>query len=352
MLKKNKWNIILSNLIILLPMVAGLIFWDQIAPKVPDQGKFFFVVGIPLLMLALQWLCILFTCFDKKNKDQNPKIIGLMMWLVPMINCFCLGTLYVGLSGDAGNIAGVTFMLMGIMFVIIGNFMPKCKQNSTMGIKLKWTLESEENWNATHRVAGKVWTIGGLLFMLLVFLPVKYLVAGLIAPLAVMVLIPTIYSYCYYKKQQAEAENDIAPYKMPKSLNKVKWGSLVTVGLVLVFCVVIMFVGKFNVTCGEENITIEADFAQDLTVEYADVEAIEYRPEGTPGVRIYGFGTPKLNMGYYENEEFGTYTRYTCGTNSGCVVLWTEDGVIVISGNDAAETKAIYDTLVGKGVGQ
>ena len=47
--------------------------------------------------------------------------------------------------------------------------MPKCRQNYTMGIKLPWTLADEDNWNRTHRMAGYVWTAGGILMLIVGF---------------------------------------------------------------------------------------------------------------------------------------------------------------------------------------
>ena len=52
---------------------------------------------------------------------------------------------------------------MGLVFIIIGNYLPKCKQNYTVGIKLPWTLNSEENWNKTHRLAGYVFMLCGIM---------------------------------------------------------------------------------------------------------------------------------------------------------------------------------------------
>ncbi len=87
MLKKNKSRIIISSIIILLPMIFGLIMWD----KLPDtmtthwgadgnadgfSGKVFAVFGLPAITLILHFVCLSFTLFDKKQKEQNPKALG------------------------------------------------------------------------------------------------------------------------------------------------------------------------------------------------------------------------------------------------------------------------------------
>jgi uncharacterized membrane protein len=75
--------------------------------------------------------------------------------------------------------------------------LPKCKQSHTIGIKLPWTLESEENWNKTHRFAGKLWVVCGLLVLALSFWGNIYVMLGITL---LMVFVPTIYSYIIYRK--------------------------------------------------------------------------------------------------------------------------------------------------------
>ena len=68
-----------------------------------------------------------------------------------------------------------------------------------MGVKLPRTLNSEENWNRTHRLAGVLWVLGGAAFLAATFLKLWNIwVFGVI--LAVMVLVPVFYSYGLYRK--------------------------------------------------------------------------------------------------------------------------------------------------------
>ena len=89
---------------------------------------------------------------------------------------------------------------MGVIFLVTGNYLPKCRQNYTIGIKLPWTLDDEENWNYTHRLAGKLWMIGGVLIILLGFQTVVPPMAVSLTIMVVMTMIPAIASYLYYKK--------------------------------------------------------------------------------------------------------------------------------------------------------
>jgi uncharacterized membrane protein len=75
--------------------------------------------------------------------------------------------------------------------------MPKCRQSYTIGIKLPWTLNSEENWNKTHRAAGVVWVLAGIVTIIAGFFNIIPL---MIAALAVSAIFPVIYSFTLYKK--------------------------------------------------------------------------------------------------------------------------------------------------------
>ena len=98
------------------------------------------------------------------------------------------------------SIEKLLFPIMGLAFAALGVYMPKLKQNYFAGFKLPWTLENVDNWNATHKIAGKVWLYGGVIqfFAGMVFSSVASFVIFFIA-MVVMVLVPTIYSYRMFK---------------------------------------------------------------------------------------------------------------------------------------------------------
>jgi len=99
------------------------------------------------------------------------------------------------------NVPMIISMLVGIMFIIVGNYLPKCRQSYTMGIKLPWTLNDEGNWNATHRVGGWVWTFCGVAMLVTAFLGIFWILIGV---MLIAVVVPTIYSYLYYRKHMKD----------------------------------------------------------------------------------------------------------------------------------------------------
>ena len=100
----------------------------------------------------------------------------------------------------SGNITKILLPIIGMAFALMGWFMPKLQQNYFAGFKLPWTLENVDNWNETHKVAGKVWFYGGLAQAIATFiLPTE---AGLIiffGIVLIMIIIPTVFSYRMFK---------------------------------------------------------------------------------------------------------------------------------------------------------
>jgi uncharacterized membrane protein len=208
MIKKNLKVLIITSIIILLPMLAGLILWNQLPEQVPFHwnaageidgwaSKAMAVFVPSAAMLALQCLCVLVTSTDPKKQNHPEKVKVLVLWLIPLITVFISALMYVSALGGSVRMEMLMPILLGLLFVAIGNYMPKCKQNYTIGIKIPWTLASEENWNRTHRLAGWVWVGGGVVMLLSGFLGIFWLT---LVPAVIMVAVPLIYSYILHKK--------------------------------------------------------------------------------------------------------------------------------------------------------
>jgi uncharacterized membrane protein len=92
-------------------------------------------------------------------------------------------------------------MILGLVFIVLGNLMHSLKQNYFFGLRLPWTLENENNWRKTHQYASKIWVVGGLFIVITgLILPLKSAMSALFVTVLFMVLIPSIFSYRYFKK--------------------------------------------------------------------------------------------------------------------------------------------------------
>ncbi len=208
MIKKHWKVLLITSVVILLPVLAGAILWNQLPQQMPTHwnaagevdgwsSKPFAVFGLPLILLAAQWLCTLGTGADPKKHNHPKKIVHLVLWIIPVLSVVLHAVTYAVALGKEVRMEVVMPVLVGLLLAIIGNYLPKCKQNYTIGIKIPWTLNSEENWNRTHRFAGRIWVVGGIAIMLTgffggvwIFLPIVLL----------MVLAPLIYSYLLHRK--------------------------------------------------------------------------------------------------------------------------------------------------------
>lgn len=211
-LKKNLKTIIITSLITILPIFAGLVMWDRLPDKLPTHWNFsgeidswsskpFAIFFIPLFMLAMHLICTVSTSIDPKNQGVNSKIFTLVLWVCPVLSLLCMTATYAAALGYDVRVEFIIPLFMGVIFLIIGNYLPKCKQNYTIGIKIPWTLNDEENWSKTHRFAGLVWTACALVVIIGAFFK-KAVVFTTFVPIAVMVLAPMIYSYIYYRKHR------------------------------------------------------------------------------------------------------------------------------------------------------
>lgn len=213
MRKYSRMQLIITSIVILIPIVIGLLLWNKLPERMvihwngsgePDgwSSKGFAVFGLPLILFAAHWIAIFFTTHDPKNKNQNSKLFDIIILLMPITSLeFCSATYAIAMGRDV-NINFLASIFLGIVFILVGNYLPKCKQNYTIGIKIVWTLNDEENWNKTHRFAGKLWVIGGVVLLATVFISAESFLYVLLPLALIMVLVPILYSYLYDRKQQ------------------------------------------------------------------------------------------------------------------------------------------------------
>lgn len=358
MIKNHKGNAIISSIVILLPILFGLAMWNQLPANMTSHWggdgvadgsapKAFMVFGMPLILLAIHWLCLVLTSLDKRSAKQNPKIVTLIYFIIPVASLVIHSFIYSVALEKEWDVSAFLPLLIGALFVYIGNYLPKTIRNRTMGIKLRWTMGNDENWNKTHRLGGQLWFWGGLVIMVSALLPIKITIAVVLVIVFVSVIVPTIYSYSIYKKHKAEGV-EYEPVFDKKGDKLAIWISAVMVPLILVAVAVVMFTGNIEVYYSETDFQIVASYMDDLTVHYKEVETIEYRESFDVGVRDMGFGSPRLSAGTFKNEEFGRYTLYAYTGGKGAVVLKKGDDVLVIIGKTAEQTRAIYDTIAAK----
>ena len=107
-----------------------------------------------------------------------------------------------------------------------------------------------------------------------------------------------------------------------------------------------MFCGDIRFVYTEDKLMVDTNMYSDYVLSYDSMDTVEFREGNVPGLRVGGFGSFRLLMGFFENDEFGTYTRYTYTNADSGIVITVGEKILVISGKDPAETQAIYQSLV------
>ena len=138
---------------------------------------------------------------DPKRSQQMDDIFYLNMGVLTNLFLTCISMVILYVTVHPGfPIEKVLFPLLGVSFAILGWFFPKFSQNYFAGFKLPWTLENENNWNETHKMAGKVWLVCGS-FQVIAGILLSAIPSFIIffANVIVMVLVPTVFSYRMFK---------------------------------------------------------------------------------------------------------------------------------------------------------
>lgn len=201
-------TMIITSIICLIPFLISIIFYnslpDQVATHFDFQGrpdgyssKIFAAFGLPSFMLIINIILNFFLDNDPKKANVSKTINTITKWIIPVLAIVmqCLTVAYA--VGKNINISIVVSIFVGMLFMIIGNYLPKCKQNYTVGIKTPWTLNNEEVWNKTHKIAGYLWVIGGFIITISSFIGIEHITFWVFV---IIGFFPIIYSYVLYKK--------------------------------------------------------------------------------------------------------------------------------------------------------
>ncbi len=213
-MKINKKELLATALVCLLPVLAGAVLYPHLPETMATHWgidgaangwmpRAAAVFGLPVFLLAIHLICVYALGHDPKRGNMSGVLCTLTMWICPALSLLC-GTVTLGAGlGHEMHISTVVPVFMGLLFLILGNYLPKIRRNLTVGIKLPWTLASEENWSRTHRIAGFLWVLAGLATLAVTLLGAWS--SGLFFALLVLTAgIPTLYSYCYYRRHERE----------------------------------------------------------------------------------------------------------------------------------------------------
>lgn len=202
-------------IIVILPFIYLAYIWNDLPKKVPihwngegeidGYGDKVSLILIPILLSLLTYvILILIPIIDPKGKIKNmgEKYESIKFILIFFMSFLALFILYSSHSQTITN-PNILFILIGFLFVFLGNYMKTIKPNYFIGIRTPWTLENETVWKRTHKLAGIMWFLAGILIIILSLILGKRLNRILFIVITLIIsIVPIIYSYIQFKKQE------------------------------------------------------------------------------------------------------------------------------------------------------
>lgn len=199
-MKKINWKMLVITCIVsILPIFIGLYFYSKLPESIaihfdinnnPDNyfPKAVFVFGMPIMMVLLQTFACIINDLSDKYKEANKKATTVFKWIIPILSI----TMYVmTVSYSLGNsidIRKVVMIILGIIFIVMGNYLPKTKGNSITKIHIK----NENVLNKVNRFSGYMLILNGILFIVsTLFEPIVSVV------ILVLMILESLGLYCY-----------------------------------------------------------------------------------------------------------------------------------------------------------
>lgn len=205
--------IFISSFMSLSPMIICIFIYNKLPYKLPIHfdlngnitnysNKFIVCILLPIVLCILNIVLISVTKHDPKKYNHNKKIKSILPFIIPLLSIIMTSlSIFIGLGKDI-NAVTIIISCISFLFLIIGNYLPKIKQNYTIGIRTPWTLNDKDNWHKTHRFSSKVWSIFGIINIIIALIYTQISPYLFISSLIFACISPILYSFIYYKKHK------------------------------------------------------------------------------------------------------------------------------------------------------
>lgn len=185
-----------------LPDQVGLHFGADMKPnRMGPKSELWSTTSIMMGIALVGYLIVTNLAYlDPKNQNLQSvaKIDKIGLLVVALMSCLSCFIIY---SAYTGFIANTLTIILGVFMAILGNLMQNIKPNYFIGMRMPWTLDNENNWRKTHQFGSKVWVAGGLIIILasIFTTPDRVMTYVFLPVVLLMVILPGIYSYRYFK---------------------------------------------------------------------------------------------------------------------------------------------------------
>lgn len=196
-----------------IPFIYLAYIWNSLPESVPMHydingkidryGSKTELVLVALMLPALTYVVMqIVPLIDPKKQisKMGNKFFSLKFTLVTFMSIIATYILYTTKNPGAMS-NNIVYMLIGGLFIVLGNYMKTIKANYFVGIRTPWTLENTEVWKKTHAMSSYLWIAGGIVIILgSLFFTAKTAFYFVMASTAIVSIGSILYSYLTYKK--------------------------------------------------------------------------------------------------------------------------------------------------------
>lgn len=199
-----------------LPLLMVVLVYRQLPDMVPLQwtngairyGEKWKLLPVSCLSILLGVGMPLLARIDPRKQNYEKfegAYIGVQIIILLLMTCMMFFSVFESLYPGRISINKVVYGILGLVFILVGNLLPKLKSNFFMGIQTPWTLSNETVWNKTHRLSGKLFVAGGILILACTFLLLdRFLFWSCMSVIFCITLIPMVMSYIWYRQEIQE----------------------------------------------------------------------------------------------------------------------------------------------------
>ncbi|MBC7324190.1 MAG: SdpI family protein [Moorella sp. (in: Bacteria)] len=195
-------------------LAAGIILYPYLPDLVPAHwnvrgevdnyfNRFWGAFALPLMTGGI-YLLMLFIPYLDPKRENYPRFDrayrAVRLGLVIFMAALYATTLVVALGGPAALVARFVPLAVGLLFILIGNYLPQARHNYFFGVRTPWTLASEEVWRRTHRFSGYAFILAGIVFIIAAFLPPPANFVLAMAGLIIAAIVSVVYSYLAFRR--------------------------------------------------------------------------------------------------------------------------------------------------------
>lgn len=210
-MRRNKKELVLTSLLTISPIAIGLFLYQQLPEKIAVHFNYqnvadtyydrnVAILFLPAVLLIVHLVIYTLTYLSLNVKPIHPKLLRVVVWIIPVISFGGSIILYAYTLKLIPNVSTFILGFVALIFIVIGNYLPKCEHNYFIGVKTPWALASEENWKVTHRFAGPLWVVCGLVMLVVSVLQLPFFIN--LVMLGLMVILPYVYSYRYHNRKK------------------------------------------------------------------------------------------------------------------------------------------------------